>query len=94
VRAIGEFFVELCEDEREYPLAGEDALDARNGAIAERCRLFVQTDREYEWPEAPSMAMQAVGAGTGVFLLFPLGFVLLIAAAVFSQPALVPAGLA
>ena len=94
VRTIGEHFVELCTDEREYRLTGSDALDAANGAIADRCRLFLQTDREYEWPESPSTAMQAAAGGAAIFLVLPMGVVLLIGAAVLSEPALVVAGLA
>jgi len=94
VRVIGEFFVELCTDDREYRLTGPDALDAGNRAIADRCRLFLQTDLEYGWPEAPSMAAQAGVGGAAIFLVLPLGVVLLIAAVVVSEAALVLAGLA
>lgn len=94
VRTIGEFFVELCTDEREYRLTGSDALDASNRAMADRCRLFLETGREYEWPEAPGMAMQAAGGGAAIFLVLPLSVVLLIAALVFWDVALVLAGIA
>ncbi len=94
VRTIGEYFVELCTDEREYRLTGAAALDPGNAAMADRCCLFLQTDLEYEWPEAPSTAVQAVVGGAAIFLVLPLGVVLLIGAAVFAEPALVLAGLA
>ncbi|MCL4178346.1 MAG: hypothetical protein KJ072_11480 [Verrucomicrobia bacterium] len=94
VSAIGDFFVELCTDEREYRLTEFDPLDASNRAIADRSLLFLKTDREYEWPEAPSMALQAGAGGAAVFLLLPFGIVLLIAALVFWDATLVPAGIA
>lgn len=94
VRTIGGFCVELCTDEREYRLTGSHALNAGDRAIADRCCLFLQTDREYEWPEAPSTAIPAAAGGAAMFLLLPLGVVLLIAAAVLSEPTLVLAGLA
>ncbi len=94
VRAIGNYFLELCMDERDYRFEGDHALDASTGALAARCRLFLQTDRAYEWPEPPGTFLQAAGAGAAVFLLLPLGLVLLIAAAVLATPVFVLAGLA
>jgi len=93
VQTIGEFYVELCTDEREYRLTESDALDARDRAIADRCRLFLQTNLEYEWPKAPSMAMLQAAGGAAVFLVLPLGVVLLIAAGVFWDTALLLAGI-
>jgi hypothetical protein len=94
VQTIGEFYVELCTDEREYRLAGSDALDARDRATADRCRLFLQTNLEYEWPKAPSMARLQAAGGAAIFLVLPLGVVLLIAAIVFRKMALLWAGIA
>ncbi len=94
VRIIGQHFVKLCADEREYRLTGPDALDAGNAAIADRCLLFLQTDLEYEWPDAPSTRGRAAVCGASVFLVLPLGVVLLISAVVLSKQALLAAGLA
>ena len=94
VQTIGAFYAELCMDEREYRLTGAEALNGTDEAMADRCRLFLQTDREYEWPEAPSMAGQAAVVGASVFLVLPLGVVLLIAAVAFWEPMLGLAGLA
>ncbi len=94
VRTIGDFFVELCTDEREYRLTGSEALEASDRATADRCRLFLQTDRDYEWPETPSTAMQGAAGGAAIFLALPLGIVLLIAALVFWSTALLLAGMA
>jgi hypothetical protein len=80
VQTIGEFFAELSTDDREYRFTGPDALAAEDRAVAKRCCLFLQTDREYEWPEAPSTFLQAAAGGVAVFLMLPLGVVLLIAA--------------
>ena len=93
VRAIGEHFSELCFDEREYRFAGDDALGVNARSFADRCRLFLQTDQAYEWPEAPSTTAHALATGAAIFLLLPLGLVLLIAAAVLATPALALAGL-
>ena len=69
VQTIGAFYAELCMDEREYRLTGTDALNSTDAAMADRCRLFLKTDREYEWPETPSMAVQAAVVGASVFLV-------------------------
>ncbi len=92
VRAIGDHFSELCWDEREYRFAGDHALDADARSFADRCRLFLQTDRAYEWPEAPSTTAHSLATGAAMFLLLPLGVVLLIAAAVLATLALALAG--
>ncbi len=94
VQTIGEFFVELCTDEREYRLTGTDRLDTGSRAIADRCRQFLQTEQEYKWPEAPTTARQAATGGAAIFLVLPLGVVLLIAALVFCEMALLLAGIA
>ena len=94
VQTIGEFYVELCTDERECRLKGSDALDAGDRAIADRCRLFLKTNLEYEWPKAPSMALLQAAGGAAIFFVLPLGVVLLIAAAVLWDPASLLAGIA
>lgn len=94
VQTIGEFFVELCTDDREYRFTGPDALEADNQEVAARCCLFLQTDREYEWPEAPTTFMHAAAGGSAVFLLLPLGVVLLVAAFVLRDVGLALGGIA
>lgn len=94
VRMIGELFMEFCTDDRSYRLAGCDALNAGGRAFADRCLLFLQTDREYEWPEAPSVAIPAAAGGAAIFLVLPLGVVLLIAALVFAEMLLAVGGIA
>lgn len=94
VQSIGDYFVELCSDDRECRFIGPDALDADTRERADRCILFLRTDREYEWPDAPSTAVPAAAGGAAVFLVLPLGVALLIAAVVFRELGLLLAGLA
>jgi hypothetical protein len=94
VTSIADFGDSLYTDAMTYRLEGVHAVADETRRIAERCVLFLGTSREYGWPDRPAMGLQSAVGGLTLFLLLPLGVVLLIAAAILWTADLLLAGLA
>jgi hypothetical protein len=57
--ALGAIYERLWfywDDRRTHTLTGKDALDDAARALFERCRAFLDSDLEYEWPLKLSVA--------------------------------------
>jgi hypothetical protein len=89
---IGDFGHCLYTDLRTCHLEGRYAIDSETRKIAQRCLRFLQSDLEYAWPQPPGTRLQSAAGGLAIFLLLPLGIVLLICSLIL-RPVLI-AGLA
>lgn len=84
VAEIGKFGWGLYSSDLLFPyrLVGRNAVDEWERQVAERCLLFLGSDLEYGWPEAPSQDLQCAGGGCAIFLGLPLAVALLLVAAI------------
>ncbi|MDO8287675.1 MAG: hypothetical protein Q7T44_00500 [Parvibaculum sp.] len=60
-------------DLKNHTLSGKYSLDAEDAAIYERCILFLQSDKEYVWPELKGFLPGGIG---WLFLILSLGVLL------------------
>jgi hypothetical protein len=70
--------LELCwglyDDTRSHKLKGRDKLPQESLKVIARCILFLQTDREYEWPYFDAMSpLFKFSLAEIVFSIFSLG---------------------
>ncbi len=81
VREIADFGFSLYSSDLPFPyrLKGRYAPDAETKRIADRCQRFLNSDLEYAWPERPNQTLDCAFGGISVFLVIPLGVVLLLA---------------
>ncbi len=93
VAGIAEYGDSLYTDAMTYRLEGGYAVKDETRRVADRCILFLKTNLEYGWPERPATGLQSAVGGFTMFLLFPFGIVLLIAAAILWTGSLLVAGL-
>jgi len=91
---IGDFGHCLYTDLMTYRLEGRHAMDSETRKIAQRCLRFLLSDSEYAWPEPPGARLQSAAWGLAIFLLLPLGIVLLICSLIMRGAGLLIAGLA
>jgi hypothetical protein len=80
VAAVAEFGFGLYSSDLPLPyrLEGAYAPDAETKNIAGRCLSFLATDQEYAWPEHPVQTLECAFGGVSLFLVMPLGAVLII----------------
>ncbi len=80
VAAVGKFGYGLYSSDlpAAYRLEDVYAVDAETKKITERCRIFLQTDQEYGWPDPPDQNIQSVLGGLSLFLIIPAGAALVI----------------
>jgi hypothetical protein len=75
VDKIAQFGLNLFSNELLWPyrLTGRNAPSPENRQITERCLLFLQSDREYAWPEEPGRSpRQWLAGGAALVCLLPL----------------------
>jgi hypothetical protein len=63
-----------------YRPIGRYAVNNETRQVAERCLVFLATDLEYGWPEAPGQAFTRAAGGCAISLGLPLGIALLLGA--------------